>query len=76
LLLEDKLTLDEIAEVLHARGYRRHTGSPFATVLKNGKRRANISTLSNTFHNWAYAGWAVSAANNILPKTLRGNWEP
>lgn len=76
LLLEDKYTLEEIAEELHARGYQRRRGSPFVTVSKTGKRRPHISTLSNTFHNWAYAGWLVSKANNIPPKTLRGNWDP
>lgn len=76
LLLEDKYTLEEMAEILHAKGYRRMRGGPFVTILRNGKRRPNISTLSNTFHNWAYAGWVVSQANGIPPKTLRGNWEP
>ena len=76
LLLKDRYSLDEIAEALHAKGYqRKHSGS-FVTVLKNGIRRANISTISNTFHNWAYAGWIVSKHNGILPKTQQGNWEP
>lgn len=76
LLLEDELTLEEIAETLHARGYCRQSGKPFVEVLKNGKRKPNISTLSNTFHNWAYAGWIISKANGIRPKAIRGNWEP
>ncbi len=76
LLLEDRYTLEEIAEILHGRGYRRMRGGPFVTVLKNGKRRPNISTLSNAFRNWAYAGWVVSKANDIPPKTIRGIWEP
>jgi hypothetical protein len=76
LLLEDRLTLDEIAEALHAQGYRHRTGRPFVEVSASGKRKHNISTLSNTFHNWTYAGWVVSLKNNIPPKTIRGNWEP
>lgn len=75
LLLEDKLTLEEIAETLHAKGYCRQSGKPFVEILKNGKRKPNISTLSNTFHNWAYAGWIVSKANGIRPRTIQGNWE-
>jgi DNA invertase Pin-like site-specific DNA recombinase len=76
LLLEDRMTLDEIAEALHAKGYRHRTGRPFVEVSANGKRKPNISTLSNTFHNWTYAGWVVSLKNNIPPKTISGNWEP
>lgn len=76
LLLEDRLTLDEIAEALHAKGYRHRSGRPFVDVSAMGSRRPNISTLSNIFHNWTYAGWIVSQKNNILPKTMRGNWEP
>ncbi|MEP6989110.1 MAG: recombinase family protein [Chloroflexota bacterium] len=76
MLLEDHMTLEEIAEALHAQGYRRASGRSFVEVKSNGKRTPNISTLSNTFHNWAYAGWVVSKLNNIPPKTLRGNWDP
>lgn len=76
LLLEDKLTLPEIAEALHAKGYRYRTGRPFVEVKPNGTRKVSINTLSRIFHNWAYAGWVVSERNNIPPKTLRGNWEP
>src|SRR5690606_16255318 len=36
LLLEDKLTLPEIAEALHAKGYRYRTGRPFVEVKPNG----------------------------------------
>lgn len=45
-------------------------------VKKNGKRKANTNTLAAIFHNWTYAGWVTSKANNIPPKTIRGNWEP
>ncbi|MBN8590677.1 MAG: recombinase family protein [Anaerolineae bacterium] len=76
LLLEDRLTLEDIAEALHARGYRHRSGRPFIEVLKDGRRKANISSLSNVFHNWTYAGWIVSERCSIPPKTLRGSWEP
>lgn len=70
------MTLLEIAEALHAKGYRHRSGRPFIEVSPTGKCKANISSLSNIFHNWAYAGWIVSASNQIAPKTLRGNWDP
>lgn len=75
LLLEDKLTLPEIAEALHARGYTYRRGRPFVEITATGKRKQNINTLSTIFHNWAYAGWVVSAQNGIAPKTLHGIWE-
>ncbi len=75
LLLTDEYTLAEIAEALHEKGYRHSTGRPFIEVKPNGKRKANISTLSNAFHNWTYAGWVVSDHHNIPPKTVRGQWE-
>ncbi|MBZ0275572.1 MAG: recombinase family protein, partial [Anaerolineae bacterium] len=76
LLLEDRLTLAEIAEALHARGYRYRTGRPFVEVKANGSRKANYNTMSDIFHNWTYAGWIVNEEAGIPPKTLRGNWEP
>ncbi len=76
LLLTDKLTLPEIAEALHAKGYRHRTGRPFVEITATGKRKTNISSLSNMFHCWTYAGWVVSKPNQIAPKTIRGNWEP
>lgn len=76
LLLTDRLTLADIAEALHAQGYRYQSGRPFVEVKANGKRKPNIGTLSHTFHNWMYAGWIVSPHDGILPKTLAGNWEP
>ena len=54
LLLEDRLTLDEICEDLHRRGYRYRSGRSFIEIDSQGKRRANKSTLSNIFHNWFY----------------------
>src|SRR5690606_29061410 len=76
MLLEDRWTLDDIAEKLHELGYRHRSGRPFIEVRLNRKRRANITTISHVFHNWMYAGWVVSLKNGILPKTVRGNWEP
>ncbi len=76
LLLADRLTLPEIAEALHSKGYRHRTGRPFVEIKPDGKRKANISSLSNIYHNWTYAGWVVSLKNGIAPKTIRGNWEP
>lgn len=76
LLLEDRSTLAEIAESLHARGYRYRSGRPFIEVKANGKRKANYNSMCYIFHNWAYAGWIVNEELGILPKTLRGDWEP
>lgn len=76
MLLEDRLTLAEIAEELHARGYRYRSGRPFVEVKANGKRKANYNSMAYSFHNWAYAGWIVNEELGILPKTLRGDWEP
>ncbi|MGB7339384.1 MAG: recombinase family protein, partial [Phototrophicaceae bacterium] len=75
LLLTDKYTLEEICEELHKMGYRYKSGRPFIKIDKNGKRKANYSTLSRIFHNWTYAGWVTSKKNNVLPKTIRGKWE-
>ena len=58
------------------RGYRHRSGRPYVEVTKTGLRRVNTNTLSSVFHNWAYAGWLVSKAGNIPPKTIRGEWEP
>jgi DNA invertase Pin-like site-specific DNA recombinase len=76
LLLENKLTLEQICENLHARGYKYRSGRPFVQVKPNGKRVANTSTLAAIFHNWTYAGWVTSRAGKIPPKTIKGNWEP
>lgn len=76
LLLEDKLTLDDICEALHQRGYRYRSGRPFVEVAADGKRKINSNTLSSMIHNWAYAGWLTSQAGNLPPKTIRGDWEP
>jgi DNA invertase Pin-like site-specific DNA recombinase len=76
LLLEDKMTLAEICEELNRQGYRHRSGRPFVEIKPNGIRKANYSTLARVFRNWTYAGWVTSENENILPKTLRGTWEP
>ena len=76
LLLGDKLTLEEIAEELHTRGYHYRSGRPFVEVKANGKRKVHYNTMSDIFHNWTYAGWIVNIEEGIPPKTLRGNWNP
>jgi DNA invertase Pin-like site-specific DNA recombinase len=76
LLLQDKLTLAEIAEELHAQGFRYRSGRPFIEVKANGKRKSNHNTLADIFHNWTYAGWVVSKEDSIAPKTIPGEWEP
>lgn len=76
LLLEGELTLKEICEVLHERGYTLASGRPFVQLSPTGERIYATSTLSKVFRNWFYAGWVVSKAANIEPKTIRGNWKP
>lgn len=76
LLLEDRYTLDEICEKLHARGYRYRSGRPFIVIAADGKRIANKNTLDKIFHNWFYAGWVVSQKAGIPPKTVQGQWQP
>ncbi|MDK3159372.1 recombinase family protein [Kamptonema cortianum] len=76
LLLEDRLSLEGICEELHSRGYHYRSGRPFVEINKSGKRKANTNTLGSIFHNWTYAGWLTSKAANLLPKTIRGDWEP
>ncbi len=76
LLLEDRMTLAEICEELHTRGYRYRSGRPFIYVQANGRRKANYNTMSHIFHNWTFAGWIVNEALGLLPRTLRGDWEP
>ncbi len=75
MLLEDTYPLKEICEVLHAKGYRFRTGRPLVKISPKGKRTAAVNGLSRIFHNWVYAGWVVSEKADILPKTIRGEWE-
>ena len=76
LLLEDRWTLHEICEKLHALGYRFRTGRAFVEVGKDGSRVAARNGLSRIFHHWAYAGWVVNEKAGIPPKTVRGQWKP
>jgi DNA invertase Pin-like site-specific DNA recombinase len=76
LLLADRMTLEEIAEELHSRGYRYRSGRSFVDIKANGKRKANVSSLARSFHNWFYAGWVISETAKIPPKTVRGDWPP
>ena len=75
-LLADRMTLEEIAEELHGRGYRYRSGRSFVDVKANGKRKANVSSLARSFHNWFYAGWVISETAKIPPKTVKGEWQP
>lgn len=75
LLLEDRYSLKEICEELHRKGHRYKSGRPYIEISKTGKRCANYNTLAAIFHNWTYAGWVTSKKNNMLPKTIRGDWE-
>src|SRR5262249_16815134 len=77
LLLEKGLSLIEICEAVHARGYRLRNNTPFVRV-KNNRRTPNVGALSRGFHNWFYAGWVVVDNDwvSIPPKTVRGDWEP
>lgn len=76
LLLEDRMTLDEICEELHRRGFHLRNGRPFVTVSRSGTRTTARNALSRIFHNWFYAGWVVSEKAQIAPKTIRGHWQP
>ncbi len=76
LLLQEEMTLEEICETLHGLGYHYRSGRPFVEVGKDGKRKANYSTLHAMFHNWTYAGWLTSKKNKVPPKSIRGDWEP
>ena len=76
LLLTDRYTLAQICEELYARGHRFRSGIPLVKITpKLKKRNPQTNRLSKVFHNWTYAGWVVSEKANILPKTVRGNWE-
>jgi DNA invertase Pin-like site-specific DNA recombinase len=76
LLLTNRYTLEEICEELHIRGYRLRSGRPFVQIDEKGNRTCASNALSRIFHTWTYAGWVVSEAADIPPKTIRGNWEP
>lgn len=76
LLLTGRMTLAEIAETLHAKGYQDRNGKHFVVVKKNGTHKPLTDKLRCAFQDWTYAGWVVSESDHIAPKTLRGNWEP
>ena len=76
LLLTGRMSLSAIAEALHAKGYCDRNGKPFVAVSKTGRRRPLREKLLRAFQDWTYAGWVVSACDDIAPKTIRGNWEP
>src|SRR5258708_32775867 len=59
LLLQDRLSLKQICEELHARGFTLRSGVPFVVVKDTGRRVSNVKILSRNFHNWFYAGWVV-----------------
>lgn len=76
LLLTDQYTLKEICEKLHERGYKLRSGRHFVVPPEKGKRTHATNTLSHAFHNWFYAGYVVNEKYGILPKMVRGLWEP
>jgi DNA invertase Pin-like site-specific DNA recombinase len=76
LLLIGSMSVGEIAEALHAKGYCDRNGKPFVVVGKTGRRRPLIDKLLRAFHDWTYAGWVVSEVDGIQPRTIRGTWEP
>lgn len=78
LLLTGDMSISQICEALHARGYRLRSGLPFVTITPKGRRRHPLNIVSRIFHNWFYAGWVVVDTDwaTIEPKTLRGNWTP
>lgn len=76
LLLTGSMSVGQIAEALHAKGYCDRNGKPFVVVGKTGKRRPRIDKLQRAFYDWTYAGWVVSEEDGIAPKTIRGIWEP
>jgi hypothetical protein len=76
LLLTGTLSIDEICEALHAKGYCDRNGKPFVMVDKTGTRRPLCDKLVRAFTDWTYAGWVVSKRDGIAPKTIRGEWEP
>jgi hypothetical protein len=70
------MSVGEIAEALHAKGYCDRSGKPFVVVGKTGRRRPLIDKLLRAFNDWTYAGWVVSEEDGIAPKSIRGNWQP
>ncbi len=77
LLLEDRHSLEDICDALHARGYTRQGGTPFVKILPNGKRKYYKSILSATFHNPFYAGliYVHHYFDDEDFKVVQGEWE-
>jgi hypothetical protein len=75
MLLAGNMTLPDIAEALHMRGFCARNGKPFVVVKKDGTHKPVTDRLLRAFQDWTYAGWVVSEIDNIAPKTVRGNWE-
>jgi hypothetical protein len=77
LLLTDRYTLQEICEILHARGYTFRSGRLFVDKTKSKKSmQYAVNALSKAFHNPVYAGWMIN--DNVgLPKgtQIEGKWE-
>src|SRR5215813_10308420 len=59
LLLTGEMSLSQICEALHAKGYRLRSGLPFVKITPKGKRHHPLNIVSRIFHNWFYAGWIV-----------------
>lgn len=76
MLLYEDLSLEEICERLHAKGYRLRSGSTFVTITDEGKRKRNRTALSRVFHNPFYAGLLKTYDENGSPVVRRGEWEP
>lgn len=76
LLLTENMSVSDVAEALHAKGYCDRNGKPFVVIGKTGTRRPLTDRLIRAFKDWTYAGWVVSESDNIAPKTIRGTWEP
>src|SRR5258708_3167691 len=72
LLLGERLSLKDICEELHARGFCLQSGAAFVKVKQDGRRVSNVKALSRAFHNWFYAGWVVIATDwaSIAPKPV------
>ncbi len=78
LLLTDEMSVRQICDELHARGYRLQSGKPFVKITPNGRRRYQQAIVARVFRNWFYAGWVAVDTDwaTIAPKTVRGNWTP
>lgn len=70
------MTLSDIAEAMHAKGYQDRNGKPFVKINRDGSRRPITDKLQRAFQDWTYAVWVVRESDGIAPKTVRGDWEP